>query len=258
MGRRDQRELGGAWTTFQTHTFADPPPEVAPFVHRAWMVRWDLAGQPPYRQLIVPLPQAHLTWVNDEPPVLHGVARGHQIRTLEGVGRAFGLAFRPGGLRPFLDCPMSSITDRVVSPAPVLGSCGPLPDVPGDELFGRVPAMLRDRLPAPDPAVDEVAGIVALIAREPGIARVETLADRLGTGVRSTQRLFAEYVGVPPKWVIRRYRLHAVTERLAAGATIHWGQLAAELGYSDQAHLTRDFTEMFGEPPGHYAQRYPT
>jgi AraC-like DNA-binding protein len=47
-----------------------------------------------------------------------------------------------------------------------------------------------------------------------------------------------------------------VTRRLADGSTVHWGQLAAELGYADQAHLTRDFTAMFGESPGHYARRY--
>nr|BFE68666.1 hypothetical protein GCM10020092_019670 [Actinoplanes digitatis] len=71
------------------------------------------------------------------------------------------------------------------------------------------------------------------------------------------QRLFADYVGLGPKWVIRRYRLHEVGERLAAGADIDWARLVGELGYADQAHFTRDFTAMFGEPPTVYAQRYP-
>jgi AraC-like DNA-binding protein len=70
------------------------------------------------------------------------------------------------------------------------------------------------------------------------------------------QRLFAEHVGVPPKWVIRRYRLREVTDRLDAGEPVDWGPLAAELGYADQAHLTRDFAAMFGEPPTRYAERY--
>jgi AraC-like DNA-binding protein len=70
------------------------------------------------------------------------------------------------------------------------------------------------------------------------------------------QRLFADYVGIGPKWVIRRFRLHEVTERLAAGADIDWAALAAELGYADQAHFVRDFRAMFGEPPTWYAERY--
>lgn len=56
--------------------------------------------------------------------------------------------------------------------------------------------------------------------------------------------------------MIRRYRLHEVTERLAAGSAVRWAELAAELGYADQSHLSRDFTALFGEPPGWYARRY--
>jgi AraC-like DNA-binding protein len=50
--------------------------------------------------------------------------------------------------------------------------------------------------------------------------------------------------------------LHEVTERLAAGCTVDWARLAAELGYADQAHLSRDFTALVGEPPTRYAERY--
>jgi AraC-like DNA-binding protein len=56
--------------------------------------------------------------------------------------------------------------------------------------------------------------------------------------------------------VIRRYRLHEVTERLAEGASPDWATLSAELGYADQAHFVRDFKRMFGEPPAWYAVRY--
>jgi AraC-like DNA-binding protein len=77
------------------------------------------------------------------------------------------------------------------------------------------------------------------------------------TGVRRLQRLFADYVGVGPKWVIRRYRLHEITERMAAGGRIDWLRLALQLGYADQAHLSRDFTAIVGETPTRYAQRYP-
>ncbi|MGY0497852.1 helix-turn-helix domain-containing protein [Nocardia sp. FBN12] len=55
---------------------------------------------------------------------------------------------------------------------------------------------------------------------------------------------------------MRRYRLHEVTERLADGVEIDWAALAAALGYADQAHLSRDFRTIFGEPPTRYAQRY--
>lgn len=48
--------------------------------------------------------------------------------------------------------------------------------------------------------------------------------------------------------MIRRYRLHEVTARMAAGGAIDWAALAADLGYADQGHFIRDFKSMFGEP----------
>ena len=108
------------------------------------------------------------------------------------------------------------------------------------------------------PRADQAADIVATVAASPGIMRVGKLAADAGLSVRALQRLFAEYVGIGPKWVIRRYRLHEVTERLAAGTgtEIDWAALAAELGYADQAHFVRDFRAMFGESPTWYAERY--
>lgn len=56
---------------------------------------------------------------------------------------------------------------------------------------------------------------------------------------------------------ICRYRLHEVTRRLDDRLAIDWAALAVELGYADQAHLTRDFAAIFGEPPTRYAERFP-
>jgi AraC-like DNA-binding protein len=57
------------------------------------------------------------------------------------------------------------------------------------------------------------------------------------------------------KAVIRRYRLYEAAERAGKGAAPGWGSLAAELGFSDQSHLTREFTAVLGTPPARYAAR---
>lgn len=260
--RRDDREVGGAWSSFQRHWYGDPSPDLAPFISGYWFVEWDLHGQPPYRQLIVPNPTVHLSFVHDTAAAVHGVARGHVFRTLEGVGRVFGVAFRPGCFRPFLGSAVSSITDRSVLARDVFGSAVPEPVMSQatDEvqMVNVVERFLRAKLPSRDPTAETVAAIVARIAAEPDITRVDTLADQHGIGVRRLQRLFAEYVGVGPKWVIRRYRLHVVNRRLEMGVAVDWARLATELGYADQAHFSREFTAMIGEPPTRYAQRYPS
>ena len=61
-------------------------------------------------------------------------------------------------------------------------------------------------------------------------------------------------MGVSPKAVIRRYRLYEAAERARLGTDVDWAVLAAELGYSDQAHLTRDFSATVGMPPDRYAR----
>ncbi|MEO3816438.1 helix-turn-helix domain-containing protein [Plantactinospora sp. B24E8] len=245
---RDGRELAGAWTRFQRHTVAAPSPDLARYVERYWMVSWHYEKL--YRQLIVPYPNVHLTFTGGAATV-RGVSSRHQHRVLAGDGSVFGVVFRPGGFRPFLGAPVSTLTDRSVPARAVFPAEPPArPDAVTVESY------LRTRLPEPDPRAAQAAAVVADIAATPGLHRVDVVARTAGLTVRGLQRLFAEYVGIGPKWVIRRYRLHEVTERLASGGPVDWAGLAADLGYADQAHLVRDFTKMFGEPPTWYAARY--
>ncbi|MGH3421218.1 MAG: helix-turn-helix domain-containing protein, partial [Streptosporangiaceae bacterium] len=81
------------------------------------------------------------------------------------------------------------------------------------------------------------------------MAWVGQLSAESGMTARSLQRLFADYVGVSPKWVMRRARLHEAAERADSGEPVDWAALASDLGYADQAHLTRDFTVTIGVPP---------
>ncbi|TCK24721.1 helix-turn-helix domain-containing protein [Pseudonocardia endophytica] len=250
---RDVRELGGAWTRSQRHAFDAPDADLAPWVDRFWTVRWDY--QEPYRQKIVPYPQAHLTV---RPGVaaaeVHGPPSRHVVKELAGNGSVVGVAFRPGVFRALLGRPVHELTDRW-RPARDLPVFGSRPEDPADaaEMADWLRAVLP---PAPDPTGRDAAALVERVASDRTITRVDELAAVAGTGVRGLQRLFREHVGLGPKWVIRRYRLHEVTERLATGATIRWADLAGELGYADQSHLSRDFTALFGEPPGWYARRY--
>ena len=250
---RDPRELGGAWRTHQRHAFTPPSGAVAAYVAGYWTAEWTYHS--PYQQKIVPYPQVQLTSRNGAAPQLHGVSTRHVRRLLEGRGRVIGAAFRPGMFRSILGRSVSTITDRILpaSAATVLQS---IPDSIADPAdFER---WLLPLLPAPDPAGEHAGEIVDLVRGDPSISRVDTLAAAVGLGPRTLQRLCAEQVGVGPKWLIRRYRLHEVTQRLAAGAPIDWAALAAELGYADQAHLSRDFADLFGESPTSYAGRYPS
>jgi AraC-like DNA-binding protein len=124
-----------------------------------------------------------------------------------------------------------------------------------DDAIALMEDFLRSRMPdRPDPLIAEMAEIVDRIAADPALSRVDVLAADLGIGIRRLQRLFADYVGIGPKWVIRRYRMQGAADRAASGTDVDWAGLAVDLGYADQAHFTRDFSATIGTSPAQYAQ----
>lgn len=244
-----------------------PPPPLAPFVAFFWVLTWDLRGRAPHRQQVLTHPSVHMTFTSyltggRTRARIVGVVRGEFVEEIADEGRVVGVAFRPGGFRPFLDAPVRTITDRFMAVEEVFGAAGPalcgavFTAGSTAAAIDRIAGFLLDREPAPDPAIDEVASIVARIAAEPAISRVDELAGLVSTNPRRLQRLFAEYVGVGPKWVIRRYRMQEAAERAAAGpGALDLAALAAELGYADQAHFTREFTATVGVSPARYARQ---
>ncbi|WP_031057098.1 helix-turn-helix domain-containing protein, partial [Streptomyces sp. NRRL WC-3774] len=107
---------------------------------------------------------------------------------------------------------------------------------------------------APDPQADLATALVDRVHEDRTARRVDDLARTAGLSVRALQRLFSAYVGVSPKWVILRYRIHEALERAGTRGEVDWAALAVGLGYADQAHLVRDFTATVGVPPTAYAQ----
>jgi AraC-like DNA-binding protein len=189
---------------------------------------------------------------------IFGVVRGAFEYRLEGARRGLGVRFRPGGFRGLLGAPLATITDRTIplsriydldedqAEASVLGAEGDA------GMMAAAETILRTRMPPPDETVDVVHGIVDRIAADRDLNRVADLAAQLSLTERALQRLFSDYVGVSPKWVIRRSRLHDAASRLANAEDVNLTQLAQELGYSDQAHFTRDFKALVGRAPSEY------
>jgi AraC-like DNA-binding protein len=258
MGRGVLRpDLAASVLRLDRHKPADA---LAPFVDYYWIVRWDLRGQPPYEQTILPHPNVNLVFEASGAGIF-GVDRRLFTRSLSGLGLGFGVRFAAGGFRPFWQAPISQLTDRVVPAArlfgpraektrqAVMGSC----DADDGVMIGYAEALLHSVLPERDPLAEQAAALVSRITDDPGLRRVDQLAASSGITPRTLQRLFADYVGVSPKWVMRRARLHEAAERADSGEPVDWAALASDLGYADQAHLTRDFTVTIGVPPTRYA-----
>lgn len=245
------------------------PPDALPalrdFIEHFWLVRWDLRGHAPQTRETLPHPNVHLVFERGRTR-LFGVHTARFTRVLEGAGCVFGVKFRAGGFRPFLGRAVATISEGSLPLHDVFGAhAGQLEEdvlAGADEhrMVGTASRFLAAHLPPPDAQVGRVAGIVADIAADRGVLRVDDLVRRHGIGKRALQRLFSEYVGVSPKWVINRYRLHEAVEQLEGGKPVDWAALALDLGYFDQAHFIRDFRQLVGRTPGDYVrgERAPT
>ena len=236
-----------------------PPPDLAPFLDHYWIVEWDLQGRPPYTQRTLPYPCVHVVFDRARTGIW-GLTTGSFDYELKGAGKVCGLRFRPGAFRGLLGRPLHTITDQVLA----LGDVFPWDEAAAQDAvldtaddaatIEAAGALLRSVLPAPDPQVERIAAILRAVESTPGLTQVEELAATAQMGVRSLQQLFSEYVGVSPKWVIRRFRLHEAADRLAQGGDVDLAALAQGLGYFDQAHFTSDFRRLVGKSPGRYRE----
>lgn len=231
-----------------------PAAPLATFVDYFWVVEWDMDGRAPEIQRVLPYPNAHLVFERGQ-SAIHGVVRGAFERKVEGSGRVFGVRFKPGGLRPFIDHPVSRLADRSMPFGEVLR----VPALAAEQrvlggaddgaMVKAAEAMLLAVLPAQDPRALLAEQAVAAAAASDGPASVAALCAQMGIDERALQRLFSNYVGVSPKWVIQRYRLQEASWRLAQPGPVDLADLAAGLGFFDQAHFTRDFTRLVGTSP---------
>jgi AraC-like DNA-binding protein len=247
---------GASYFTFTRHA---PAPEVSGRVDRHWIVRWDLRGRSPFTQETLPHPCVNLVFENGEGRI-YGIVRHKFSRRLEGAGAAVGTRFRPGAFAAFVDIPMSRLVGRSVTVADAFGDDGARlqREVAGlgddAEQVAAVERFVADRLPDDDEGFELVGAIVADMLCLPPGARVEEVAERHGLSERTLQRLFRRYIGLGPKWVLQRYRLHEAAERMAAGEGDDLTRLALELGYFDLPHFTTHFRRAVGRSPAAFLE----
>jgi AraC-like DNA-binding protein len=237
-----------------------PSARLAPFVHHFGSVRWSL--RTPFEAEALPHPSVQIVLEKAGGrcrAAVAGVPTARVAKALVGEGHAFRITFRPAMFQPLLGAPMASITDGVLRARDVLG--------PNADRWARtvlaepdlarkiaiVEAFLEPLLLQEDPDAARFRDLVEHVATDRALLRVEDVAEIAGLAVRALQRSFRAYVGVSPKWIIRRYRLHEAAERLKAKRPPSLAALAASLGYADQSHFAREFKLVIGQTPRSFA-----
>ncbi|MDO9496045.1 MAG: helix-turn-helix domain-containing protein [Nocardioides sp.] len=248
------------------HRFA-PAPELADVVRRYWLPVWSL---PPGRTTVQRVLQYPVCLVVVSADYAHvvGPTTGLSTRELAGEGWAVGAMLQPAAGAMLLDGPVVADTVREVTSLATVDGAALVADIrtamaPAASEPARqqgAVAALEAALAGLGPVDEEgllLNAIVDYVEGEPQVRRVGQICDKFAITERSLQRLAARRIGLSPKWLIQRRRLHEASERLRESATVDLARVAADLGYADQAHFGRDWRRVTGLTPGAYAAEPP-
>jgi AraC-like DNA-binding protein len=216
-------------------------------------VREPPGDEPSESTLVLPDGCVDLLWRNDE-LILAGTDRTAWRSEVSQGQRILGLRLRPGVAGAVLGMPASEVLDVHTRLEDLLGQWANelgerLAESNGDdEVFELLEKSVGARIEdgGPDPLVLAATRRLGF----PG-ARVDQLAESLGISDRQLRRRFHQSVGYGPKTLDRVLRFRRLVAQAGAVATgeSDLARVAADLGYADQAHMTRDCLRLSGMTP---------
>jgi AraC-like DNA-binding protein len=254
-----------------------PSPALKPFVSQLWVSRSTAGGG--VREHVLPTGQMHLVFRLDGPalrifkhtgdttgdvirePVFGGLRTSYYAKEVGAPVLAVGVQLLPGAAQALFG----------VSAAELAGRHTPL-----SELWGaRQAASVFDQLASAAGPGEQLAILQALLAARlprvhgmhPAVAqvlagarydwRVDELVKESSYSHRGFIELFRQATGCSPKRYARLLRFQALLAALRAAPGKPLGELALDAGYSDQAHMNREFREFAGVTPQQYRQLAP-
>lgn len=233
-----------------------PTPALAAFASTVWIQQ---VGDQPLAQRHVPHGGAELRCVLGEAPRLLGPLTAATYQEIPAGGTVVGVRLRPGVLGGLAGMPADELVDQDVAGADIWCNLARLTDLLGD---ATTPWVALDRLQSfvtrsagePDPLVTEAVRNL-MPWHGSGTAALPAL---LSISERQLRRRCRASVGVGPKELHCILRFQGFVARVQAsiaeqGASeADLARWAAESGYHDQAHLSRECRRLLGVPPGEF------
>lgn len=240
-------------------------PDLTDVVRRHWLPVWSLPPGRVSEQRVLQYPVCLVVVAHDY-ALLVGPQRGLSVQALSAAGWAVGTMLQPAAGRALVGGPVDRLTDTALPLTEARGLDGAaLGDdvraaIGGDPLdataqraaVGVVEAALRGLLPVDEEGLLANA-VVEYVEGDPRVQRVSQVCEKFAITERTLQRLTRSRLGLTPKWLVQRRRLHEAAELLRAGEAPDLARVAVALGYADQAHFSRDFRTATGLTPGRFA-----
>jgi AraC-like DNA-binding protein len=233
-----------------TASYVERPVPFALATH-ACCVWAHVAGPEGHVQRVLPDGCADVVWIEGERLEVAGPATQPVMVRIPPGAAALGVRFGRGAAGAALGLAARELRNQNVALEALWGRdatelaerlAGAATDRRPALLAGAVARRLRDA-PPPDSLVARAA---SLLAR--GLPVAETSRE-VALGDRHLRRRFHEAVGYGPKTLQRVLRLRRFLALAEAATAPDLARAAAEAGYADQPHLTRECADLTGLPP---------
>jgi len=222
-----------------------------PLASHACCVWSNAAGDGDHVERVLPDGCADIVWIDGEGLAVAGPATREVLVDIPAGAAAVGVRFGPGAAGAALGVAAHELRDRNVALEDVWGAQATrlaerLAAAPPDARLALLAAAVAARLEgarAPDPLVTRASGLLSRGLPVSAASREVALTER------HLRRRFHDAVGYGPKTLQRVMRLHRFLALAEYGPSAELARVAAEAGYADQPHLTRECAELAGLPP---------
>ena len=239
---------------------AKPPQQISSFIELFWL------GKNFCKEAYEILPDGCIDIVFELTPSLarclvFGTTTCRLEFKLQKGANYFGIRFYPGMARYFLDFTANEVTNNHIAIERFLG-------VFPEQVFEAkdfkscielVESSLSQKIQRHDLSVQKspIYKATKLIQQQFGNISLDELSLECNLSSRQLQRIFLENVGIAPKVLCRITRLKAAIDQLKIIEKVSLAGLAADLNYSDQSHMYKDFQLLTGSNPNSFRSTLP-
>ena len=172
-----------------------------------------------------------------------------------GAADCMQIDFSVLGAARFFRLPMHELANATTAFEDVLGEAGHrflerLRNTPAwADRFELMDDFLAARMQEARDVSESVAWAVSRIESSAGLVSIGTLAADMSWSRKRLLHAFREHVGLPAKTFARVVRFDRAAKLLEDAPNASLADVAADCGYADQAHMTRDFRRLSGWSP---------
>lgn len=237
-----------------------PAEALQPLVSHYWIVRWNIPNGVTYKPTEVLAEPAVNIFFMPGTAFLYGLTTQTFDYTAKGQGIMAGATFQPGGFYPFwgkdmkaLPSGKSELTTLFPDATAEFSSKLLTQD---DELIARgIEHLLLKKAVVKSPNIATITAITNAINFGEKLRSLHEVSEYFRIPERTLQHLFQREVGVSLKWIIMRARMLEALQEAYNQDKPDWAAIAAELGYSSQAHFITDFKRATGQTPATFKRQ---